>query len=483
MKRQLGTFTTILLIMFVAATAAQAQWSSDPAENLALADRPDEQTVPKIVAMSDGGAYIGWYDRASGNYDVYLQRLSPLGFEEWGHNGMLVSDNQQDSFVMDWHLIADTADNAVLVFADIRDKRNPSIFAYRVASDGTMLWGEDGIRLSMANPNNDLCAGMRVTETSDGDFVFVWSQWTAGRSGSLRMQRLSPDGLVRFEEGGITVVRDNGKAPAFPDLVPAADGSVIVSWLADNLLETDSKFLLAQKFGPDGAALWTNPVSVFDAWSMPFAYKPDILADGAGGAFLFWHYTPWMVYNAAIQHLDGDGQELFPHNGVTVATDPDIYHYQPSLSYDDLTGMTLVFFREYDSRIGQYGIYGQRFSPDGQRMWGEDGKVFIPLAPIEVSPPFSMPVEDGAVVFWMDRHTGSWNDIRVLGMRVDNLGNILWNGEPILVSTYPSGKGDLQLAGDPFGNAMILWDDHRNDEVTDKDIYGQNVNADGTLGN
>jgi len=87
------------------------------------------------------------------------------------------------------------------------------------------------------------------------------------------------------------------------------------------------------------------------------------------------------------------------------------------------------------------------------------------------------------MVFWMDRRSGSWDDIHVLGMRVDEMGNALWSGEPILVSTVPSGKGDLQVAGDPLGSAMLVWDDHRNDEVSDKDIYGQNVNADGTLGN
>ena len=385
MKAQLRLFAPILLMALVAATAAQAQWPADPTENLALADRPDEQSVPHVVATSDGGGYVGWYDHASGQYDFYLQRLDPLGFEVWGHNGMLVSDHPQSTGVSDWHMIADSGDNAVLTFTDTRFKAYPTAHAYRIAPDGTMLWGPDGIRLSMTKPK-EFCFAMRIAEASDGDFVFVWTQWTVGRAGSLMMQRVSPDGVARFEEGGITIVRESGKAPAFPDIVAAEDGSVIVSWLADNLLDTDVKFLLAQKFGADGGALWDLPVSVFDAYSLPVAYKPDILADGAGGAFLCWNYTPWMVYNAAIQHLDADGNELFPHNGVTVATDPDIYHYYPTLTHDVLSGEILVFFREYDSINGLNGIYGQRFSPDGERLWGDGGKVFVPLAAVDLSP-------------------------------------------------------------------------------------------------
>jgi hypothetical protein len=482
MKGQSRLFATVLLLMLAAATAAQAQWPSDPAENLAIADRPDEQAVPHIVATSDGGAYVGWYDHCSGNYDVYLTKLDPLGFEEWGDNGLLISDHKQDTWVMDWHLIADSGDNAVLTFADIRDGKGYSLNAYRVDPDGTMLWGEDGILLATSK-RNELIAGARVAEASDGDFVVIWTQWTTGRTGKLQMQRISPEGVVRFAFGGLTLVREPGAAPAFPDVVAAEDGSVIISWVADNLLESDSKFLLAQKFGADGGKLWPKPVSVFDACSLPVAYMPTLQSDGAGGALLAWHYTPWLIYNAAVQHLDASGQELFPHNGVNVATNPDLYHYYPAMSYDAATGAIYIFFREYDSVHGEYGLYGQLFSPSGERLWGDDGKVFIPLSSIEVSSPVSLPAERGAMAFWMDRHTGSWDDIRVLAMRVDDQGNLLWTGAPVLVSIYPSAKGDLQVAGDPYGNAMLVWDDERNEEITEQDLYGQNVNADGTLGN
>jgi len=482
MKAQLRPLALLFLITLVAANAAQAQWPSDPAANLALADNPDEQTVPKIAATSDGGAYVGWYDHSSGNYDVYLQRLNAQGNEAWAHNGILISDHPQESWIMEWHLIADSGGNAVLVFADIRDGRNFSVQAYRISRGGAMLWGQDGITLSDAN-SNELCAGMRVAEASDGDFVFIWTQWTVGHSGILKMQRVSRHGLVRFEEGGLTVVRENGKAPAFPDLVPAEDGGVIVSWLTDNLLGSSTKFLAAQKFGADGANVWPRPVMVFDAYSLPVAYKPEIQADGAGGAFLVWHYPVWLIYNAAIQHLDADGRELFAHNGVTLSTDPAIDHYYPTLSHDPATGESYVFFREYDSWTGRYGIYGQRFSPDGVRLWGDTGKVLIPLSFVEVSTPLSMPVEGDAMVFWMERKLGSWDDVRVLGMRVDGNGKPMWTDDPLVVSSYKSQKGDLQLAATPAGNALLVWDDHRNAEVTGKDIYGQNVNADGTLGN
>ncbi|MCB1163598.1 hypothetical protein KDL67_13015, partial [bacterium] len=81
----------LALVLVALPLAAHAQWSDDPLVNLAIADRPSEQVVPKIAATADGGCYVAWFDLASGNYDVYLQHLDAAGNALWAHNGILVS--------------------------------------------------------------------------------------------------------------------------------------------------------------------------------------------------------------------------------------------------------------------------------------------------------------------------------------------------------------------------------------------------------
>ena len=46
---------TLTLCGFAAAPA-MAQWSSDPANNLKIADRSGEQVQPKVAPAPDGGA-------------------------------------------------------------------------------------------------------------------------------------------------------------------------------------------------------------------------------------------------------------------------------------------------------------------------------------------------------------------------------------------------------------------------------------------
>ena len=57
----------LALVLVALPLAAHAQWSDDPLVNLAIADRPSEQVVPKIAATADGGCYVAWFDLASGN--------------------------------------------------------------------------------------------------------------------------------------------------------------------------------------------------------------------------------------------------------------------------------------------------------------------------------------------------------------------------------------------------------------------------------
>src|SRR5436190_23038327 len=101
-------------------TGLPAQWPSGASPNLAVADGPGEQVLPKVAPTSDGGCYLGWFDSRTGSYTVRLQRLDAGGNEQWAHNGIVVSANPQSTSLVDWDLICDRDDHCVLAFTDTR---------------------------------------------------------------------------------------------------------------------------------------------------------------------------------------------------------------------------------------------------------------------------------------------------------------------------------------------------------------------------
>lgn len=468
----------ITLFAMIAFTAgvARAQWPTDPSVNLAIADRSGSQQIPLVGSTSDGGTYVAWFDNTAGSYQVYLQRLSAAGVEQWPHNGILVSGHPQDTALFGWDMIVDSADNAVIVFSDIRDGGDLDTFAYKVGPTGQMLWGADGVQLSI---NNGFDPAPRVAEAANGDFVFVWQRDPSLGDADIRMQRLTAAGTPLLAVGGLAVVASAGEDPGFVQIVPAENGNVILTWLRNIRSLSSPRHIRARKFSPTGSPLWAGSVEVFGAFSIPIGYFPSMLADGAGGAVIAWHRSDGSLYNSFVQHLDSSGAELFPHDGIAVSTTPGMYHIGPALAYDKTSGESFIFWNEENSLQSQWGIYGQKFSPTGVRAWGDGGVALMPVNTVYKSIPRTVPYAGGAMVFLLDQ-TGGFGTDRLLGMRVDGQGNQVWPGGQVVISSLPSSKARYPVTMASSGVATLVWEDDRRGTV---DVFGQNVGPSGVLGN
>lgn len=455
------------------ASPAFGAWPDDPSVNLAVADGGGEQVLPKIAGLPAGGCYIGWYDNRSGNYDVRLQRLDAMGNEQWPHNGILVSGHAQDTWVTDWDLICDTDGNCVLAFSDIRSG-NLDVQAYKIAPDGLLAWGPDGINLSQDpgfEPTPSIC------QASDGDYVFAWARWPDLGGGTIQMQRLAPDGTLRYPVGGVSLVSSLTESPIFPDLEPSLEGDVLLMWVRDGAY-MGAKNIRLRRFTPSGAPAWPAHVAIFDASSVPMGYAPHILSDGAGGAVCGWHYAPGTMFSSLVQRVSAGGLELFAHNGVAVSTDATRNHIDPATAFNPSTGEIFVFWNERNSSQSQWGIYGQKISAAGARQWGNAGIALQPVNSEYKSYPRAVPLGDGAVCFFTDTPAGFIGD-RLVAYRLNASGMNLWPTVPLPVSTARSDKSRLPLFIDGRGTTRIAWEDTRNGAP---DIYAQNVRADGALG-
>jgi hypothetical protein len=57
---------------------------------VALCTARGEQWGPEIAADGSGGAIVTWFDRRSGIYDIYAQRLDAAGAVQWPVNGVVL---------------------------------------------------------------------------------------------------------------------------------------------------------------------------------------------------------------------------------------------------------------------------------------------------------------------------------------------------------------------------------------------------------
>jgi len=453
------------------ALSAAAQWSSDPAVNLAIADRSGDQVQAKIEPTSDGGCYISWFDNSTGGYDVYLQRLDADGVEQWPHNGVLIANRGFPS-TQDYGLDVDPADNAILAFRD--DRFGPvQITASLVSPAGTLLWGANGVQASVTSDG----AAPHVAATSDGYYVVGWSI-----GAGFRLQKLDGSGTPQWPADGYLYQPTTGSY-MISYLVGSDAGAVIALWVRPIGNFLSDKHLYTQKYDPNAVELWdgdpgtpgtADPVHVFDSGSVQIGYFPTFLSDGAGGGVYGW-YAINDPRDSYVQRVDASGTELFAHNGVSASLQANRYQLSAGLSFDPSTGETFLAWTESDTAQSQWGLYAQRFSVSGVRQWGSNGLQILPLSGAQNLFANSLAYAGGVTVSALsDSSAGT-----VLAARFDLSGTPQWSPSPFDACSVVSSKSRLSSALSTTGDALLVWGDGRNDGG---DIYGQNINLDGSLG-
>jgi len=455
---------------------AWAQWSSDPAQNLALSNIPGaDQVQPKLLPLSDNTWSLSWFnnnpnDPPPRGYDVYYQRLDANGVEQLPHDGEQVAKLTLSS-TEDYGFAVDAFGASIIAFLDDRrDPSNPQVTAAKLSRTGQMIWGPNGIALTN-DPfsHND----PKVTVTSDG---FIIVGWTSGSS--IVLQKLTTSGLPLWI--GVTalgrgkVIQEPGFNYILSDLHAADNGSVIVSFVRNHGFGT-SNYLYANKVSSSGQLLWgSGHVHVFDGGSLQFGEFPYFTPDGSGGAVFSW-YSNSPSLQVYAQHILTDGTEAFGHNGAVGSTNTQRVRVSPSVSYNPATQETFLFWTEQNSLQSMAGVWGQKFNSSGARQWSDTGLVIVPLNNDSENWVENVQIGTGALVFWVD--SPGFGSGTMQAIKLDGTGATVCSQFP--VSSTSSDKFRLVTGLAPSGLAAVAWEDDRNGE---DDIYIQNVNPDCTLG-
>ncbi len=451
-------------------SGAWAQWSADPAKNLALADKGDgnDQVQPKVRPLSNNGWYVSWFDSDPNSpppvgYDVYLQRLNPEGVEQFRHDGIQIADLSNSS-TEDYGLDADTAGNALLAFLDTREGSNQQVTAAKISPAGKALWGKLGVQTTKGSATN---SAPKIAGTSDGNVVVAWTS-----NSNVVLQKLDANGHALWGKG--VVLSESGYDYGLADLHAADNGSVIVSWIREQGFGSN-RYIYANKLSAQGKLLWgKGHVKVFDNGSLQFGAFPYFVPDGTGGAVFAW-YSSSPALQCFAQHILANGSEAFPHNGSAASTDTTNVRVSPAASYRAATEEVFLFWTEEDSNQVLNGVYAQKFDAKGTRKWGDSGLVVVPLGADQQIFVQNVQIGNGALAYWVDQ--AGFGSSTIQATRLNRAGKVVCQQFP--VSSLPANKARLSSDIVRSGLSAVAFEDDRSGN---NGIYIQNVNRDCSLG-
>ncbi|MBE2281726.1 MAG: hypothetical protein IAE91_15175 [Ignavibacteriaceae bacterium] len=467
-------FLSTFIIIFILSLPGYSQFPSTPV-NLAVCDTTGDQTVPKISIRNDGGSYIGWFDNRGGSYAVYLQRLSPSGYKMWANQGLLISNNSQNSSLVDWDMITDSDGNAILVFTDVRNG-NLRPFAYKISPEGQFLWGANGVELSQLT---DYQADPRVVQTSDGNYVFGWI--VASSPQKIGLQKLNSSGIAQWGTEPVLYASGTTENWTYVRMVPSDNGSVIIvhSAYTGPFFSASAK-LFSQKFSSSGTQLWgQGGIQVQGLGRVAGTLRPTVITDGNNGAIVGWHddRNNLNLQSAYIQRINSGGTFEYPANGVELSTRASRQKYNPIPAIDFNSGEVFTVFEDRSSGQTSSSVFVQKVTTNGSRAWGDNGiNIYSDVSNSFGSfKAFSSGGNYTALFYSAD--PGGVSDT-IKAIKFNSAGNTVWPNGYVTVSN-PSNKIHSDFKQTTNGVIIGAWGANFNESG---DIYAQNLNPNGTLG-
>lgn len=461
---------TVFLLLVLCCSYCNAQWSNDPALNNAVCNFSGSQTNVQLIADGTGGAIAVWEDTRNASTDIYAQRISSTGAIMWATDGVPLCTAAFNQLTP--KIVTDGAGGAVIAWIDDRNGAgagNYDIYAQRINSSGTVLWGADGLPVCTAT-------GIQNNQQLLADNSGAMIVWSDGRVGSanadIYAQRLNQSGTPLWTTDGIAVCTASSLQNMPQIISDGGAGSAIVSW--EDWRNFGQPDIYAQHIS-NGFTDWTfNGVVICSEPNLAQQNNTRMVADGSGGAIMCWEDKRNFGSNTDLyaQRVNISGVVQWTSNGVAVCTASGI-QFSHQLIADAAGGAIIT----WEDRRTDRDIYAQRINASGVAQWVADGVPVCNTAETQAEPQLVARVAGGAVFVWTDSRNSFQQDIYAQGL--DAAGNVLWPANGVPVANEGHAQSAAKLLTDGANGAIIAWQDLRT--TLDYDIYASKLFAGGAL--
>lgn len=365
-----------------------------------ICNEASDQLNPKLVSDGAGGAIIVWEDYRSGtSWDLYAQRINSTGLIDWINSGVPIC-------TMAWNQLApsissDGAGGAVIAWQDLRSTSTTDIYAQRILSTGTVLWGANGTAVSTASDNQN---SPTIATVLPGEYIITWEDRRNTVNFDIFAQRMNSTGQAKWTANGVGI-SNAGNNQRFPRIISDGVGGAIITWEDYRSSNYD---IYAQRVNYTGQVQWiTDGTPICTATQTQVNQK--MVSDGAGGAIIAWQDFRTGGYNDVYaQKINFTGQVQWTLNGVAVST---ATRDQENVAItSDGAGGAIIAWQDGRNLVDT-DVYAQKINSSGSSQWDTDGINVCNLPYNQENVVITNDLVGGAFVAWEDNRSNSYLDI------------------------------------------------------------------------
>lgn len=356
---------------------------------------------------------------------------------------------------------------AIYVWSDTKLTER-DLWAQKVDAAGNAVWGEP----ILVDGKPDRQEDPVITRTSDGNYIIAWIDFCFDPDGDVYAQKINDAGELLWQEGGVPVCT----LPVMQlglNMEADNDGGAFIIW-GDS--RNPSKDLYAQRISSTGAPLWTlNGIPIANAEGDEI--QNTMLPDGQGGMILAYVLDFVGEKNIYAKRFDANGNMVWAQP-LELATAPG---EQSGVRLAALSGGDFVF-TWMDKRSDDPDIYAQKVNLAGQKLWPEPFVVMgeqgvAPIIP-QQNPRIQATSDNAVVIVWEDFRL-DYQNCDLFAQKISASGQKLWGESGVAVTTAEFAQIGQRMAKDNNGGVYIVWDDYRNGNAPNDDIYAQHLSATG----
>lgn len=447
----------ILFSLFI--SFSQAQWVNDPSLNTPICTATFKQKEQRMESDGNGGVFIVWRDwrNGGGAGDIYVQRLDPDGNTLWTNNGNVICNDLADEAAP--AITTDEKDGVIIAWSDERNGER-DVYAQRIDPNGNILWTLNGVPVADKSSREH---SEKIISDDNGGAIIVWEEERSNGTWDIWAQRIDSMGQIVWPAGGIPFFLDNGNRINHK-IQRDGEGGVFMTCQDERNGEFD---IYAQRLDGDGNRLWGNAgIVICDAQGVQNNPKIDPEKE-KDGVYISWtDKRNGADYDIYANRVDSNGV-VYWGNGKVVCDAQGNQSAIDILSNNKTQGLIVSW---KDSRSGDYDIYMQKLTPDGDPVWQNNGIAVCDAAGDQLNPNIISDKAGGAILVWQDGRSGEFD---VYSQRISKLGIPQWQAQGEPVCTAVGDQFSPKNIPDNKGGSIYVWEDKRGG--VSKDIYAHHL--------
>lgn len=345
--------------------------------------------------------------------------------------------------------------HAVVVWNDRRGRSSWDIYAQAINFDGQVLWEKDGIPICVNTADQSTQA---IVGDGEGGAVVVWEdERRSAEFQDLYIQRVNSLGELMWEQDGIPVFPSES-LQSEPILITDNMGGFYVVWW--DVIGTEQWHIMAYRISNEGEPFWDSPLMITPEEGIQGVHR--VVPDSEGGIIVVWQvYENFINDQLYAQRISPDGSKLWKEDGIPICT-ADGIQKNPAI-VDDGVGGAIVVWR--DERDIYSDIYAQRINADGTIVWQEDGIPICTVGGHQDRPYIVRAAGNRFFVAWLD-YRGDFGDESVDSIycqKFDIDGNLLWDDEGVPISTSDGEHFPPFVVSVSNEKVSVLWSNSKHD--------------------